>query len=157
MTELKALRRESRLTQKEAAQRIGVSLRSYVAYENDETKAGTPKYRFLVSEMREIARLDEEHGTLSVEDIRTACADIMDDYPVRFCYLFGSYAKGDAQPDSDVKLLISSGACGLRFCEMSKRLRERLKKKISLLDVNQLINNGELINEVLKDGIRIYG
>ena len=37
------------------------------------------------------------------------------------------------------------------------RLREKLHKRIDLLDVKQLSENTDLINEVLKDGIRIYG
>jgi hypothetical protein len=32
-----------------------------------------------------------------------------------------------------------------------------LHKKIDLLDVKQLAGNAELLNEVLKDGIKIYG
>ena len=38
MNELKTIRINKRMTQQEAAARLGVSLRSYVSYENDETK-----------------------------------------------------------------------------------------------------------------------
>ena len=62
MTELKSRRLESKLTQREAAEKIGISLRSYVSYENEEAKVNTPKYRFLLAEMSEISRTDEEHG-----------------------------------------------------------------------------------------------
>ena len=54
MNELKSLRLKSHLTQKEAADRIGVSLRSYVSYENEVSRIGTPKYRFLLSEIPDI-------------------------------------------------------------------------------------------------------
>ncbi len=157
MNELKAQRKKSGLTQKEAAGKIGISLRSYISYENDETKADTPKYRFLLAEMNEISRIDEEHGILTVDEIVVACSEILQDYPVQYCYLFGSYAKGKASATSDIDLLISSGISGLRFYELTEKLRERLRKKIDLLDMKQLIGNEELLNEVLKDGIRIYG
>lgn len=157
MTELKSLRIKSGMTQQNAADRIGVSLRSYVSYENDEEKTGTPKYRFLLSEMREICRLDEEHGILTLGEIREACAEIMKDYSVQYCYLFGSYAKGKASRTSDIDLLISSGVTGLQFYGLAEKLRERLQKKVDLLDTKQLTGNEELLNEVLKDGIRIYG
>lgn len=157
MTELRSLRLKSRLTQKEAAQKIGISLRSYNTYENDEALAGTPKYRFLLAEMKELARLDEEHGILTVDEIRSVCSGILKDHPVEFCYLFGSYAKGKATAASDVDLLISSGITGMRFYELTEILREALHKKIDLLDVNQLAGNAELLNEVLKDGVKIYG
>ena len=157
MTELKSLRLKNRLTQKEAAEKIGVSLRSYISYENDAELIGTPKYRFLLAEMNEMVRLDEEHGILTVDEIRTVCSGIFKDYPVQYCYIFGSYAKGKATAASDVDLLISSGITGLQFYELTEKLREALHKKIDLLDVKQLAGNTELLNEVLKDGMKIYG
>ena len=157
MTELKSLRLKSRLTQKEAADRIGVSLRSYVSYENEMSKVETTKYRFLLSEMSALSRMDEEHGILTIDEIREGCSEILKDYPVQYCYLFGSYAKGKATAVSDIDLLISSGVTGLRFYELAERLREKLHKKIDLLDVKQLSENPDLIDEVLKEGIRVYG
>ena len=157
MNELKSLRLKTHLTQKEAADRIGVSLRSYVSYENEVSRIGTPKYRFLLSEMSELSRLDEEHGVLTVDEIRDGCSEILKDYPVQYCFLFGSYAKGKASPVSDIDLLVSSGVTGLKFYELTEKLREKLHKKIDLLDVKQLSENTDLINEILKDGIRIYG
>ena len=157
MNELKLLRIEKGLTQQETAQRIGVSLRSYIDYENDEKKKGTTKYRFLLSELEKINPIDEEHGILSLDEIKQICSGVLSNYPVDFCYLFGSYAKGKAAETSDVDLLISSDVTGLRFYEMTEKLREALHKKIDLLDIKQVVNNEELLREVLKGGIRIYG
>ncbi|MBQ5343902.1 MAG: nucleotidyltransferase domain-containing protein [Acidaminococcaceae bacterium] len=157
MTELKKLRTEKQLTQQEAARRLGVSLRSYVMYENDIEREGTVKYRFLLQEMQKIDAVDEEHGILELKQIRKICTEILDDYKVEYCYLFGSYAKGNANERSDVDLLISTKTTGLRFYEIAERLRETLRKKVDLIDVRQLVNNEKLLNEVLKEGIRIYG
>ena len=106
MTELKSRRIEKNLTQQEASRLIGVSLRSYISYENDETKEGTPKYRFLLFELEKINPLDEEHGLLNLETIKTACSQVFAEYPIEFCYLFGSYAKGKASENSDVDLIV---------------------------------------------------
>ena len=157
MTELKSRRIEKNLTQQEASRLIGVSLRSYISYENDETKEGTPKYRFLLFELEKINPLDEEHGLLNLETIKTACSQVFAEYPVEFCYLFGSYAKGKASESSDVDLLISTDVTGLRFFGLAEKLRETLHKKVDLLEVKQLINNEELLREILKEGVRIYG
>ena len=157
MSELKDIRLSRHLTQQEVAKTIGISLRSYVSYENDPEKVSTPKYRFLLQEVSQMNLLDEEHGTLSVDEIRTVCSDIFQKYPVEFCYLFGSYAKGQEKESSDVDLLISTTLTGLKFFELTERLREALRKKVDLLNLEQLVNNETLIKEVLKDGIRIYG
>jgi len=157
MTELKKLRIEKQLTQQEAARRLGVSLRSYIMYENNAEKEGTVKYRFLLQEMQKINTVDEEHGILTLKQIQKICKEVFDDYKVEYCYLFGSYAKGKANERSDVDLLISTETTGLRFYGIAERLREDLRKKVELLDVKQLVNNEKLLNEVLKEGIRIYG
>lgn len=157
MTELKSCRLEKKLTQQEVSKQIGISLRSYIMYENDESKQGTPKYRFLLQEVKKLNPLDESHGILSLEDIIHVCAEIFKSYQVDFCYLFGSYAKGQATEISDVDLLISTETTGLRFFELTERLRQSLHKKVDLLDLKQLVNNEKLLKEVLKEGVKIYG
>lgn len=157
MTELKSRRIEKKLTQQEAAKRIGVSLRSYVMYENDESKTDTVKYRFLLQEIEKMNPLDENHGILTLEQIKSICAEVFASYQVEFCYLFGSYAKGKATGASDVDLLIATETTGLRFYELTESLRVALHKKVDLLDLKQLSNNEELLREVLKEGVRIYG
>ena len=157
MTELRKVRISKRMTQQEAAARIGVSLRSYVSYENDESKSGSVKYRFLIQELEKINSVDEEHGVLSRDVIEKTCSDIFSEYNVDFCFLFGSYAKGTAVGTSDVDLLISAKITGLKYYELVERLREALHKKVDMLDTKQLLKNEALLNEILKDGIRIYG
>jgi predicted nucleotidyltransferase len=157
MTALKEMRISKQITQQEAARRLGISLRSYIMYENDATKENTIKYRFLMQELQKINAVDEEHGILTTEQIRMCCKEILDAYQVEYCYLFGSYAKGKATEQSDVDLLISTKEKGLRFYEIAERLRESLHKKVDLLDVKQLVNNETLIDEMLKEGIKIYG
>ena len=157
MNELKTIRINKRMTQQEAAARLGVSLRSYVSYENDETKVNSSKYRFLLHEIENIKTIDEEHGLLTKAEIKEICSDVFSQYEVEYCYLFGSYAKGTAVETSDVDLLISGGVTGLKFFGLVEQLREALHKKVDLLDISQLTNNAELLNEILKDGERIYG
>lgn len=157
MPDLKELRKSKHLTQQEAAFRIGVSLRSYISYENEETKKGSPKYRFLLQELEKINPIDEEHGVLERDELINICSEILSEYDVDYCYLFGSYAKGKASGSSDVDLLISAKVTGLKYYELVERLREALHKKVDMLDTKQLLKNEALLNEVLKEGIRIYG
>ena len=157
MNELKKLRIEKKITQKEAAARIGVSLRTYITYENEPEKSGTLKYRFLVHELEQIHSVDENHGILTIQEISDTCREVLKEYPADFCILFGSYAKGTAGENSDVDLVISSEVTGLQYYELTERLRTALRKKVDLLNVDQLLNNRELLTEILKEGVRIYG
>ena len=154
---LKQLRKEKGITQSECAKLLQVSLRTYKRYESDESKISPLKYQFLLQRLNEYGLIDEEHGILTIEQIRTICSEIFKDYEVEYCYLFGSYAKGKAKDKSDVDLLVTMPIDGMKFFELIERLREQLKKKIDLLDISQLDNNPTLVNEILKDGIKIYG
>lgn len=154
---LKQLRTGKGLTQSECAKFLGIPVRTYVRYENDEGKSDTIKYRFMVEKLNEYGIVDEEHGILTMEQIKEVCTRVFSGYEVEFCYLFGSYAKGKAKETSDVDLLISAKVTGIKFFGLVEELREQLKKKVDLLDILQLNNNQALLQEILKDGIKIYG
>lgn len=153
---LKKLRQEKGLTQEQVAQLLGVTRRTYLKYENDQSSLSEIKYKFIYQTLEQYGVIDEERGILTIEQIKNACFDIFKDYDVEYCYLFGSYAKGDANPKSDIDLLISVNASGLQFFEIVERLREKLKKKIDLLDAKELEKNILLVEEILKDGVKIY-
>ena len=54
-------------------------------------------------------------------------------------------------------MLISSDVKGLKFFGMVEKLRTVLHKRVDALNIEQLKDNIELTEEILKDGIRIYG
>ena len=157
MEDLKELRIEKKMTQKQVSELVGVSLRSYKTYENDANKSGTLKYNYIVEKLKKINPVDENHGVLDVEDIKRKCVRVFEKYEIDFCYLFGSYAKHRALPTSDVDLLISANIKGLKFYGLVEEIRNVLHKKVDVLDINQLKDNLELTQEILKKGIKIYG
>lgn len=155
---LKELRVKNGLTQKRCAEFLQVSYRTYVRYEQaGDTMRDNLKYRYMVEKLSDYGRIDETHGILSVDDIKSTCAEIFPRYDVEFAYLFGSYAKGKATEVSDVDLFVSLPVNGLKFYELVETLREALGKLVDLLDLSQLDNNPDLAKEIFKDGIKIYG
>ena len=154
---LKDIRLRSNLTQEEAAQLLGVTRRTYVNYEAGKIDESSLKYKYVVETLQKATLIDENHGILTIDQIRKICGEIFKDYSVEYCYLFGSYAKGKATEKSDVDLLVAMPVDGMKFFELIEVLREQLKKKIDLLDIAQLENNTTLVQEILRDGIKIYG
>ncbi len=154
---LKDIRLQSNLTQEEAAQLLGVTRRTYVNYEAGKIDESSLKYKYVVETLQKATLIDENHGILTIDQIRKICGEIFKDYSVEYCYLFGSYAKGKATEKSDVDLLVAMPVDGMKFFELIEVLREQLKKKIDLLDIAQLENNPTLVQEILRDGIKIYG
>ena len=152
---LKDIRLKSNLTQEEAAKLLGVTRRTYVNYEAGKIDKSSLKYKYVVETLQKAALMDENHGILTTDQIKKICGAIFNS--VEYCYLFGSYAKGKATERSDVDLLVAIPIDRMKFFELIELLREKLKKKVDLLDTAQLNNNPTLVHEILKDGIKIYG
>lgn len=153
---IKEIRQSLNLTQKEASEIIEMPLRTYVNYENDPSKKETIKYRYIKEKLHEYGHVDESHGILSIEKIKDSCSTVFSHYKVDYVFLFGSYSKGEAQDDSDIDLFVSTDVSGIKFYGMVEELRQVLHKKIDMITLESLENNTELINEILKDGIKIY-
>ena len=153
---LKELRKQKGLTQNESAAYLGVPLRTYQNYENDDKKRDTIKYAYMMQKLEQYGFIDESHGVLGIETIKDVCGRVFEHFNVDYCYLFGSYAKGKAKETSDVDLLVSTKETGMRFYDLVETLREKLKKKVDVLNREQLNNNDTLLDEILKDGVKIY-
>lgn len=154
---IKQLRKEKGLTQEKCAEYLQIPLRSYKRYESNEYKLNHITYGYIMEKLNAYGFIDETHGVRTVEEIRNICSEVFKQYSVDYCYLFGSYSKGTATEQSDVDLLVSVPLDGLKFFELIETLREKLKKKVDLLNISQLENNPTLMQEILKDGIKIYG
>lgn len=148
------------LTQLEAATILGMPLRTYIRYEKDDHYGDELKRSMMVRTLVEQCKITETKGLLTVEQIKDALAKVFKEQyagQIEFCYLFGSYAKGYAKEDSDVDLCVSTQLTGLRFAGLSESIREALHKRIDLVRFSNLGNNLELLNEIMKDGVKIYG
>ncbi len=153
---IRDVRKNNNITQIDAAKLLGVSRRTFINYEQNEDKLSEVKKEFIISVLEKQNMIDESHGVLSLNTIKDVCEDVFKDFDVQYGYLFGSYAKNKATATSDVDLLVAVPIDGLKFFDLIETLRERLHKKVDLLDFAQLKNNEVLLNVILKDGIKIY-
>ena len=156
MNELKKIRLSLNMSQIEAAGILGISRRTYQKYEAVDDENDN-KLKYFIFRLSEFNIIDESHGILKIEDIKEKVKVVLSKHNINFCYLFGSYAKNKANATSDVDLLIDTEMTGLDFFGLVEELRLSLHKRIDLLKINQLDNNQELLKDILKDGIKIYG
>ena len=153
--DLKEVRKQSGLTQKEAATLIGVPYRTYVRYEENESYRTSYKYQKIIEDLTNKVRVDEDHGILSVDKIKEILIPILLKHNITYCYLFGSYAKEKASERSDIDLLIDTSITGLKFFSLVEEIRSSLHKKIDLLRLADLTSDNPIVLEILKEGIRL--
>lgn len=154
---IKDIRQSHGMTQEAAAQFLKIPLRTYKRYESDEEQIPPIKKQYILAQLQSLGVVDENHGVLTVESIRQICAQVLAAFNVDFCYLFGSYAKGRATETSDVDLFLNTEINGLEFFGLVEALRNALNKRVDVLNQKQVLNNEQLLKEIMKEGIKIYG
>lgn len=157
MNELKELRKQLGLTQIEAARACGVSRRTYQTYEEKQIMNAT--FEELRKRLEDDGILDGSNFICSVKYIKRVCGEVFSTmYPeVKAAYLFGSYARGEATGKSDIDILVVIPPIGMKYYGIAVDLEERLNKKIDLHTHRQLLESEPFLEQVLKDGIKIYG
>ena len=157
---LKETRLSYDLSQIEAALIVGVPVRTYRRYENDEDYGSIFKRQRFIEILNSRFEVTEDKGLLKVGDIKIKLTSLFDsEYKdeINLCYLFGSYAKGTAKESSDVDLYVSSSLTGFHLVGLIEKIRQVLHKRVDVLRDSELNNNIELVNEIMKNGIKIYG
>jgi predicted nucleotidyltransferase len=156
---LKEIRTTYQLSQVEASTIVGVPLRTYLRYEKDENYGSSLKRNMMLNILIKTCEISENKGILTIKQIKEILSTLFESAykgKVEYCYLFGSYAKGYAKDNSDVDLFISSSLKGIEFVGLIEACRRALKKKVDLIRPEELNNNIPLLNEIMKDGIKIY-
>ena len=152
-------RKQYNVPQIEVATLLGIPVRTYIRYEQDDNYGSALKRQTMIRIINDNYEITEDKGLLDIAYIKKELTALFDGQykgMVEFCYLFGSYAKGYATEKSDIDLCVSCSLKGLDFVGLNEDIRAVLHKKMDLIRFDTLNNNLELINEIMKDGIKIY-
>ena len=89
---------------------------------------------------------------LTVSNIRESVEDIVVKYPIKKISLFGSYADGNANEDSDIDLLVeflSANVSLFMLYNIKEEIENKLHKEVDLIhapiDENSLIKINKLV------------
>lgn len=74
----------------------------------------------------------------SLDDIRKAIAssrsELFDRFPIKTLAIFGSFSRGDQNPDSDVDLLVEfNRPVGVEFIDLAEQLEVVLNRRVDLV------------------------
>ena len=90
---------------------------------------------------------------LTVNNIKESIDDIIAKYPIKKISLFGSYADGNANEDSDIDLLVeflSTNVSLFMLYDIKEEIENKLHKEVDLIHAPIDENSLMKINKVIK-------
>lgn len=94
---------------------------------------------------------------MSVADIESCIRVLLERYHAEYALLFGSYARGDATPESDVDVVVVGGP-GFRktnILAFAEDLRTMTGKNADAFELCELDEGTSFYNAVMREGRRI--
>ena len=96
-------------------------------------------------------------STLSLKEKKTNVKELLERYHAEYALLFGSYARGDATPDSDIDIIVVGGKNFVprNIFALAEDLREMTGRKADVFERREVNTGTPFYESVMKEGIRI--
>lgn len=102
----------------------------------------------------------------TIDELKQKIVPIAEKYNISAVYIFGSYARGEADVNSDIDVLIKREGSKIRGWLIGgfyEELKESLGKNLDLLTVEALehnnirVENPYFFEKLMKEQVKIYG
>ena len=97
-----------------------------------------------------------EGSVITLENITALVKPLTKKYHVKEIYLFGSYARGDYQKNSDVDIMMVFGGEGFKLTSilaLGEELREVLKKKVDIFEIREVNQDSEFYRTIMREKV----
>lgn len=97
------------------------------------------------------------NDVFTIKDIENLVQPIAEKYKVKAIYLFGSYARGEADESSDLDFLVYGGENFklTRIFSLAEELREVMKKNVDVFEINEINEDSEFYNVIMRERLLI--
>ena len=101
--------------------------------------------------------IEKDISTLTIKQIKDIVKPILNKYGIFEIYLFGSYARGEANKDSDVDIYCEKGNLNTLFKigYVFEELKTALNKEVDLVFIGSDFDDDEFEEELKRDYIKI--
>ena len=96
-------------------------------------------------------------SVFTMEQIAAAVKPLADKYRVKEIYLFGSYARGEADENSDLDFLVFGGEMFRRtmIFALAEELRKVLKKNVDVFEIAEINPNSNFYQTIMKEKVLV--
>ena len=96
-------------------------------------------------------------SVLSLDEIRNIVKALLQKYRAEYALLFGSYARGEATPDSDIDIIIVGGEnfTPRNIFALAEDLREMSGRDADVFELREINHGSPFYESVMKEGIKI--
>lgn len=93
----------------------------------------------------------------TIKDIESMVKPIAEKYKVKEVYLFGSYARGEADESSDLDFLVFGGENFklTMIFSFAEELREILKKDVDMFEINEINKDSDFYRTIMKERLLV--
>lgn len=93
----------------------------------------------------------------TITDIKALVKPIAEKYNVDEIYLFGSYARNEANKNSDLDFLVFGGRNfkPTMIFSLAEELRAILNKNVDVFEINEINQDSEFYKTIMKERLRV--
>lgn len=94
----------------------------------------------------------------SIEEIKNILKALLKNTQVDNVVLFGSYAKNNANENSDIDLIIDTKQTlmGFKLYSLITKIEETFNKQVDAFEKSEIVENSKIDNEIKKTGVVVY-
>lgn len=157
---IKEARVEYGLTQKELSEITDIPLRTIENWESGKRIPSPWVEKMVYSYLKQYPKnqngiVTETKGIYEINQIRDALLPLTFKYDIKQLILYGSYAKGQPEPRSDIDLVVDGNIKGIKFFGLLEDVNNAFVKSVDLIHLSQINKDSEIYKHVMK-GIVLY-
>ena len=98
-----------------------------------------------------------DNRIFTLENIKAMVKPLAEKYHAKEIYLFGSYARGEADENSDLDFLVFGGENFklTNIFALVEDLREVLQKKVDIFEIHEVNQDSEFYRTIMKEKVLV--